>query len=269
MSVIICTGKYLGLFFILHNGIKAVLLYGVNTLKINEQILPFSINKIIGETIIGVLMNEQNALVFFPYAGGSASSFEILKKHLSEEVRIISMSYSVSEFSVSKNSTDFFSVLLENLKNQLKAFEGKLTFFGHSIGAIIAYELAILGCNHLNIQRLIVSACKPPELLVNSKIFNSEDNAFEKITLLGGLPQMVSSDPIRLKKVKHKVTRDLRVLIYYARMTYPKVNCETHALSARDDFLASENEMKIWSNYTNKGFRKSTFDGNHFYFRDK
>ncbi|WP_340614507.1 thioesterase domain-containing protein [Xenorhabdus thailandensis] len=106
-------------------------------------------------------MNERNILVFFPYAGGSASSFDILKKHLSEEVRIISMSYSVSEFSVSKNFTDFFSVLLENLKNQLKEFEGKLIFFGHSIGAIIAYELAVLGCNYINIQKLIVSACKP------------------------------------------------------------------------------------------------------------
>ncbi|CDH01951.1 thioesterase II family protein [Xenorhabdus bovienii] len=214
-------------------------------------------------------MNEQNILVCFPYAGGSASSFDIFKKHLSKRVRIISMSYLASEFSVSKNSTTFFRVLLENLKNQLKGLEGKIIFFGHSIGAIIAYELAIMGCNYLNIQRLVVSACKPPELLIKSTIFNSEDNAFEKIAYLGGLPQIISSNPIRLKKVKHKVIRDLRILVHYARMIYPKVNCEIHALSARDDFLASENEMKLWSNYTNKGFRKSTFDGDHFYFRDK
>ncbi|PHM64144.1 putative thioesterase TesA [Xenorhabdus stockiae] len=114
-----------------------------------------------------------------------------------------------------------------------------------------------------------MSAYKPPELLVKSTIFNSKDNIFEKITCLGGLPQIVSNDPVRLKKVRNKIIRDLGVLIHYARMSYPKVNCEIYALSAKDDLLASENEMKLWCNYTNKGFRKILFDGDHFYFRDK
>ncbi|PHM64143.1 hypothetical protein Xsto_03251 [Xenorhabdus stockiae] len=61
-------------------------------------------------------MSEQDILVFFPYAGGSSSSFDILKKHLSEEVEIISMNYSVSDSSLSRKPMTFFCVLLEYLK---------------------------------------------------------------------------------------------------------------------------------------------------------
>ncbi|PHM30069.1 thioesterase II family protein [Xenorhabdus innexi] len=219
-------------------------------------------------------MSEQNILVCFPYAGGNKDSFDIVKKHLSKGVRIISMNYSSSAFLLmSKNSTTFFKVFLEKieaqLKAQLKEFEEKITFFGHSIGAIIAYELAILCGNRLNIHKLVVSACKPPELLVKSTIFSSGDNAFENIVRLGGLPTVVLNNPTRLKKEKYKIISDLRILSYYDRVIYPRINCEIHALSAKKDFLASEDDMKLWSNYTNKKFRENTFDGDHFYFREK
>ncbi|MBD2801582.1 thioesterase [Xenorhabdus sp. M] len=220
--------------------------------------------------IIGFLISEQNVLVCFPYAGGNKISFDIVKKHLSKGVRIIPMSYSSSELLlVSKNSSTFFKALLENLEIQLKELEGKIIFFGHSIGAIIAYELAILCGNRLNIHKLVVSACKPPELLVKSTIFSSGDNAFENIARLGGLPTVVLNNSTRLKKEKYKIISDLRILIHYERVIYPRVNCEIHALSAKKYFLAYEDDMKLWINYTNKKFRENTFDGDHFYFREK
>ncbi|WP_237388382.1 thioesterase II family protein [Xenorhabdus sp. Sc-CR9] len=204
-------------------------------------------------------MSKQNVLVCFPYAGGNKSSFDIVKKHLSKGVRIIPMNYSSSELKL----YHFFKALLENLEIQLKELEGKITFFGHSIGAIIAYELAILCGNRLNIHKLVVSACKPPELLVKSTIFSSGDNAFENIVRLGGLPTVVLNNPTRLKKEKYKIINDLRILSHYERVIYPRVNCEIHALSAKKDFLASEDDMKLWINYTNKKFRENTFATNH------
>ncbi|MBD2784466.1 thioesterase [Xenorhabdus sp. DI] len=215
-------------------------------------------------------MSELDMLICFPYAGGGVCSFELIKKHVSNRMKVISLSYSINAQSESEQSITSFNALLGNLKKQLNEFEGKITLFGHSMGAIVAYELALLCADQLNIQKLVVSACKPPELLVNSKIFSSNnDRLFEKIVCLGGLPQVISSNPIRLKNMKYKLLHDLQMISNYKRNNYPRINCAIHALSASDDFLASENDMKLWKNYTNKEFRETTFDGDHFYFRNK
>jgi surfactin synthase thioesterase subunit len=218
-------------------------------------------------------MNEHNVLVCFPFAGGNNNSFDVIKENLTKEVKVISVSYSNNESLYPLECSDFsFSKLLKNLKKQLLDIktEGEITFFGHSMGAIVAYELAILCANQLNVHKLVVSACKPPELLIKSTLFNSKsvNDAIEIIANLGGLSKVDSSSPNILKQAKFKLIKDLQILSHYTRSIYPKINCEIHALSARDDSLVSKTDMKYWSNYTNKKFRENTFDGDHFYFRE-
>lgn len=216
-------------------------------------------------------MSKENVIVCFPYAGGGKSSFDILKKHFTYDARVLSLTYSGKKNDIELAKSPYcFNRMLEGLKSQLNSIEAPITFFGHSMGAIVAYEMAVILSNQLNIKKLVVSACKPPELLVNSKIFSTgADNGFNNIVELGGIPQVIAESPSRLKEAKSKLANDLKLLGNYKRDDYPKINCAIHALAATDDSLASDKEMLNWKNYTLNEFKTTTFKGDHFYFRNK
>ncbi|MFT2791324.1 thioesterase II family protein [Serratia sp. T13T92] len=216
-------------------------------------------------------MSNKNVIICFPYAGGGKSSFDILKKHLSCGAKVLSLTYSGRESeSDSAKSASCFNRMLEELKSQLSHIDAPITFFGHSMGAIVAYELTVILSNQLNIRKLVVSACKPPKLFVNSRVFSEHsDDGFRKIVDLGGIPQIIAGNPTRLKEAKSRLANDLRLLANYKRQNYPKIHCAIHALAATDDSLASENEMLSWKNYTLNEFKSTTFKGDHFYFRNK
>ncbi|WP_187776103.1 thioesterase II family protein [Salinicola corii] len=215
-------------------------------------------------------MSSENVIVCFPYAGGGKTSFEILNKHLPHSVRMFSLTYSGRDSkSDPEKTTSHFNRTLEELKSQLSNIDEPITFFGHSMGAIIGYELALMLSNQLNIRKLVVSACKPPELIVSLRIFSADsDNGFRKVVDLGGIPQVIARNPARLKEAKSKLANDLRLLSNYRRGSYPKVRCAIHALVATDDSLASEKEMLKWEDYTLNEFKLTTLKGGHFYFRD-
>ncbi|MCT6795040.1 hypothetical protein KJY74_24720 [Klebsiella pneumoniae subsp. pneumoniae] len=215
---------------------------------------------------------DNDVLVCFPYAGGNHHSYDLLKRHMPPNVTVITLTYAncSPELTCRKHGkNNAFKSLLDHLNNSLSTLRGNITLFGHSMGALVAYEFALQCSEKINVGKLIVSGCLPPDLLVEKIISNGEsDKILDNIIQRGGIPESIKNDPKRMCVIKSKLMHDVEILSSYRRSCYPKLNFSIHALSGNSDQLAPANEMRYWEDHTHCDFKINIFDGGHFYYRN-
>ena len=83
-------------------------------------------------------------LFCFPYAGGSSVVYDKWKKHLSNSIELIPIEYPGRgrKFTapLCKNINEIVEDAFDSVKNHLDG--SSFSFWGHSMGALIAYELS-------------------------------------------------------------------------------------------------------------------------------
>lgn len=213
-------------------------------------------------------MSNIDVLVFFPYAGGGKNAYDLIIKHCQGDIQTISLSAHSAPFPSGIDEIKNFSLLAENFKKQLLSLKGRIAFFGHSMGAILAYEVALRCSFKINLVKFIVSACITPDNISQSGIFSGQgEEILNRVVSLGGVPRLITSEPLRFHSVKNRLSQDLTLLARYRRESYPKLDCAIDACSAREDRLAPQHEMHNWKNFTTNVFSLNNFEGDHFYFR--
>ncbi len=150
----------------------------------------------IGESEIRALLLPTMNLFCFPYAGGSSIMYDKWQSSFPENVRIIPIEYPGRGSKIKEPLISNFRTLLDYLENEvIKNISGSKTyaFFGHSLGAIIAFELALLLKKRHNYSpvSLYISASSPPHTLPSlfPKVTQMKDEDFIKsIQELNGTP---------------------------------------------------------------------------------
>ena len=205
-------------------------------------------------------------LYIFPHAGGSPSFYVPFSKAFSPGIKRIAVQYPGTQNG--QPTVPEIVSLAERLYRVLaKAPEGPVAFFGHSMGALVAFEVARRFESAGNpIQTLFVSACAAPGRM-KSEYFHelSDDELLKFLVALSG------TDP-RVLENKELVDMALPGLRGYynaiAGYTCPDeatVSCPIYAFVATDDPLATNESMAGWSSHTTADFALRTFQGNHFY----
>lgn len=211
----------------------------------------------------------KSRLFCFPYAGGSAGMYKNWIQHF-EETEIVAIqlpgrSNRFSEACIDNLDTCVFEVL-----NSLKCLLDKpFAFFGHSLGAIIAYEVLrkIPEKQHRNCLQLFVSGRIAPDLnSPNPKISHLPNDQFKKV-----LKQYEGTD---IELLKNNDLMD--VLIPMLRSDFKMIETYDHhhntplktsitALSGKDDLFVDYDAVSEWQRFSEKPLAHHSFDGNHFF----
>ncbi len=144
-------------------------------------------------------------------------------------------------------------------------------FFGHSMGALLSFELA----RELRRQHGIV----PVHLFATGKqapqvpdrdppIHQLPDPAFlDELRLLNGTPEEVLQHPELMELMLPVLRADMAVSETYVYKREDRLDCSISALGGLQDRQVNYDGLVAWREQTNRSFTLRMFPGNHFFLK--
>lgn len=209
-------------------------------------------------------------LFCFPYAGGGASIFRNWGAEMPPHVEVRAIQLPGRENRVRENPFTTMPPLVEALALALQPFTDKpFIFFGHSVGALICFELA----RYLRNQRLpgpihlLISGCSAPHTPNPSPHMHHlpDPVLMDMLRQLQGTPPSVLQN-IELMQLLLPVFRaDLTLYETYSYVPEPPLDCSISAFGGLEDPNATRDMLAAWDQQTQKAFAISMLPGGHFF----
>lgn len=143
--------------------------------------------------------------------------------------------------------------------------------FGHSLGALLAYETAraLREAGRPAPAALIVSAHRPPdEPHGDPPIHDLPDTEFQAIVAQRyPIPPEIAEDPELLTQVHATLRSDLSVFETYRHPPMATITCPILVISGAADHW-SRSDLAGWSRRTSAGSSVHLIDGDHYYLPD-
>ncbi len=213
-------------------------------------------------------------LFCFPYAGGSASAFTRWSQLFPEWIEICPIQYPGRGNRMrEKPFTDLMPLALDIAPAIEPLFDLPFAFFGHSMGALIGFELAREFRRKLNKLpvTLFVSASRAPQFRCRDRIaFDLPEPQFiEELRRLNGTPPEVLEHKELMDLMLPLLRADFSVAQTYEYREQPPLACPINAFGGEDDTSVSVTELEGWGRQTSNTFSLQMFAGDHFYHQGK
>jgi medium-chain acyl-[acyl-carrier-protein] hydrolase len=143
---------------------------------------------------------------------------------------------------------------------------------GHSMGAVVAFELARLLRANQNpaALALIVSGARAPQFRLNHQPGPdpSPEEFLAQLRRLGGLPAEIESNRSLLDSVLPALAADAALFRRYSYQPAPPLAIPILALGGTTDPQVFAEHLSAWKEQTTNQFEMRQFEGGHFYYRD-
>lgn len=206
-------------------------------------------------------------LFILPYAGGAPSSFNKWIAEFPNTIEVSIVHYPGRGSRFNEPPIKELSVLVEEITNAIQPeLDKPFFFFGHSLGAVLAFELAC----RLNPQPqiLFVSACGAPHIPnPNRPIHVLSDSEFIKsLQELNGLPADVASNAELMELLIPALRADFEAIESYRYTSnIYQLECPIIAFGGSDDSHVDRSRLESWNRHTNGSFKSQYFSGDHFF----
>lgn len=215
--------------------------------------------------------NYKITIYCLSYAGGSSLFYNDWKKDINPNIEIVPLE--IPGRGIRYEETFFHSIaqIVEDLLNQIKGnLNRPYAIFGHSMGAILSYELAHLikeNCMNQPLH-LFLSSYLPPDNRYETGLSSKLDDLAlkDKIISMGGTSLDVINNNCLWDIFKRIILADFYVLENYHYQEYAN-NLDidfTIIYGDSDSEIDKENLLK-WSQYTTGKCSFIEFKGGHFY----
>lgn len=209
-------------------------------------------------------------LFCFPYAGGGAAAFRHWPEVLGEHAAVFGLQLPGHWARIADPPVRRLFPLVRAIAEELLAYVDRpFAFFGHSMGALVAFELARLVRRKygLSPSHLFVSGFRPPHLPdPNPALYRLPDaQLLARLKTLGGTPDELLKDPELLRLMLPVIRADLEVCGTYAYTDDAPLPCPITALGGLVDPLVEADQLDLWQRHTASSFRLHLFPGDHFY----
>lgn len=209
-------------------------------------------------------------LFCFPYAGGGAYIFRGWPKGLPPTVEVCSVQLPGRQTRLKEAPLTCLLTLVEKVAQAIRVYLDKpFAFFGHSMGALISFELARYLRREDGIEpvRLLVSGRAAPQLpSARLPIYNLPTPEFtEKLRDLKGTPEDVFEHPELMQLALPLLRADFQMIETYTYTTEAPLSCQIAAFGGLKDDEVSREHLEAWREQTTAGFTLRMFDGDHFF----
>ncbi|WP_447037837.1 thioesterase II family protein [Streptomyces sp. DSM 118878] len=212
-------------------------------------------------------------LVVLPHAGGSASFYHAWGTAFDEDTEVLVARYPGRHDRLTDPCVDSMDELAGQVTAALLPFvDVPVTLFGHSMGASLAYEVALrLWSEHaVRPAALHVSSREAPHRLTPRRLHEQGDEALiAEVTRLGGTDTALLDDPDLRDLVLPAIRADFTVVGTYGPRDAAPVGCPVHAHVGDADPSMSAHDMTSWADVASRGFRLQVRPGGHFYLVDQ
>jgi medium-chain acyl-[acyl-carrier-protein] hydrolase len=212
-------------------------------------------------------------LICFPYAGGGASIFRSWGAPLAPDIEVCATTLPGRDSRFCEEPIRRLEGLVdccfEELRERLRP---PFAFFGHSMGSLIAYELA----RRLQRERmpspvcLVVSAHRAPHLpSPYPPIHDLPTPALlEELQEYNGTPAEVLRDAELMELLLPMIRADFAVCETYEHLAGEPLDCPLLAFGGdRDEWVPVEH-VEAWAEHTAARFKSFVLPGDHFFLHD-
>lgn len=209
-------------------------------------------------------------LFCFPYAGGGASAYRLWQDELPAGIEVCGVQLPGREWRFREKPATTLDELLPALVDVLYEWVDRpFAFFGHSMGALIAFALAqrLQASGNPMPAVLFASAHPAPHLpSVTTRLVRLPDRELiEELRAMGGTPQELLDNRELLELFLPALRADLSLCASHVHRQGPKLALPIEVFGGLADRTVTHGELTPWSVHTESQFRIRMLPGNHFF----
>ncbi len=208
-------------------------------------------------------------LICLPPAGGGASRYRDWPAHLPDDVEVVSVQLPGRENRFNEpaieSMEELAGPLLEGLAGHLVP---PFALFGHSMGALVAFELVRrMRQRGVEPAHLFAAGCQAPHLPSRSPDRHTlpDPEFLAAIAELGGIPPEPAVEREFLEVMLPALRGDCTLVETYAFRPQAPLGCPVSAFGGVGDKEVFPEDVAAWSRHTTGPFRAHLLPGDHFF----
>lgn len=215
----------------------------------------------------------QLRLFCFPYAGGTALIYRDWLRDLPATVELIAVELPGRASRLNEQAYVRMAPLVEAIAGLLPPLlDTPFAFFGHSMGALIAFELSrfLFLQQRLQPEVLLVSGRASPQIPNHRLIsYNLPEPALiEELHRLQGTPPEVLQHKELMNLMLPLLRADFELVQTYDYVPGDRLRCPVVAFGGTGDREVSSESLSAWAELTDARFALNMLQGDHFFLKE-
>lgn len=209
-------------------------------------------------------------LFCFPHAGGSASTYRDWAVGLPSVIEVCAVELPGRGTRIREPLVDSLDQLITAVSDALLPYlDGSFVFFGHSMGGLVAFELARAlrrQCRAMPLH-LFLSACTPPHRHDRISPIHSLPDAelIAQLKRLNGSCPDVLEDADLQALMLPIIRNDLKLVDTYRYSPGPPLDCSLTIYGGHEDAGVPAAWLEEWRRYSSGRSSVRIFPGDHFF----
>ena len=208
-------------------------------------------------------------LYCFPYGGAGASAYRDWSRELPEWIEVKPLQPPGRESRFREAPHTRLAPMVADMLGKVEAEPGPFALFGHSLGGLVAFELA----RELRRQGrpapvlLVVSGFGAPHLLRDRPQVShlAPDDFWREVQAHYDVTPEIVAEPIFRELAYPALRADLEIVETYVHREEPPFDFPLLALGGFGDPEAAPEQIEAWKGYSRLPVRVRIFPGGHFY----
>ncbi|MFF0309868.1 thioesterase II family protein [Streptosporangium sp. NPDC004379] len=204
-------------------------------------------------------------VVCFPHAGGTASYYHPLSAALAPAAEMLAVQYPGRQDRFDEPLIDDLSLLADRTAEALGGGDRPRVFFGHSMGAVMAFEVARRLDRGGPVALFVSGRRAPSTTRLETAHLLGDDELVALAEMLGGSdPEVLRHEELR-GLILPSLRADYRAVCTHSPDGEARLAVPITALTGDADPVTSVAEAEAWGRHTTSRFELKVFPGGHFF----
>ena len=209
-------------------------------------------------------------LLCLPHAGGGAYAYRGWPAYLPDSIEVCAIQLPGRENRLRERPIGVLSTLIDQLLEALcTRLDLPVAVFGHSMGALVGFELARGLRREYGITpvHLLVSGRVAPTLPPRHRPMHAEsDEAFiARLRQFNGTAEEVLNNVELMELLLPTLKADFQLNEAYTYVDEPPLSCPISVFGGADDHIVPFEQMAGWRNQTTDRYTERKISGGHFF----
>ncbi|RWN58572.1 MAG: SDR family NAD(P)-dependent oxidoreductase [Mesorhizobium sp.] len=222
-------------------------------------------------SVIKSSLEPSYRIICFPHGGGSVQSFRTWSDYLPEDAELICLDLPGRGKRSAEAAIRSMDVLVPMVTEALRGYSDRpFVFFGHSVGALVAYEIArsLEKAGRPSPFHVVVSAHPSADVPADEPpmYIYADDKLTDVVRSLGLVPkEALANEELLHNFILPPMRADFELAETYDRNLPTPLGAAITAMGGVQDETINVNDLDEWRRLTTSRFARIMFDSDHFY----